>query len=80
MTHRPVSQLLVFVGLIAGLALMHLLWLPRLLRDRHVLEALEDPARAAKSRAMERRVAILGLTLGLIFGGLGVIAGMLAAG
>ena len=79
MTHRPVSQVLVFLGLIGGLALLHLLWLPRLLRDRHLLEALEDPARAARARAMEWRVAILGLTLGLIFGGLGVIAGMLAA-
>ena len=79
LTHRPVSQLLVFMGLIGGLALLHLFWLPRLLRDRHVLEALEDPVRAAKARAMERRVAIVGLTLGLIFGGLGVIAGILSA-
>ena len=78
MTHKPLSQVLVFVGLIGGLAMLHLLWLPRLLRDRHVLEALEDPVRAAKARAMERRVAMLGLTLGFICGGLGVIIGILA--
>ncbi len=50
MTHLPVSQLLVFVGFIGGLALLHLFWLPRLLRDRHVLEALEDPVRGRERR------------------------------
>jgi RNA polymerase sigma factor (sigma-70 family) len=76
LTRRAESQVLVFAGLIGGLAVMNLFWLPRLLRDRHVLEALEDPARAAKARATERRLAILGLTLGFVFGGLGVIAGL----
>jgi RNA polymerase sigma factor (sigma-70 family) len=69
MTEKPISSLLVFVVFFSTLTMMHLLWLPRLLRDRHVLEALEDPARAAKARAMERRVAWLGIGLGLLTGG-----------
>jgi hypothetical protein len=76
MTRNPISQVLVFVGFFGGLTAMHLVWLPRIVRDRHVLEALEDPVRAAKARAMERRVAILGLGLGLLTGGLGLLAGI----
>ena len=77
MTHRPISQVIVFTGFIGALAGFHMIWLPRLLRDRHVLEALEDPARAARARRMERRGAILGLTLGAILGSLGLLAGFL---
>lgn len=77
MTHRPDSQVLVFVMFFGTLTGFHLVWLPRITRDRHVLEALEDPARAARARATERRVMILGLTLGLLSGGLGLIAGIL---
>jgi RNA polymerase sigma factor (sigma-70 family) len=77
MTGRPISQVLVFVVFFSGLTMLHLVWVPRITRDRHVLEALEDPVRAAKARAMERRVAILGLGLGLLTGGLGLLAGIL---
>lgn len=77
MTEKPISQVLVFVGFISALTMFHLIWLPRIVRDRHVLEALEDPERAAKARAMERRVAILGLVLGALSGGAGLIAGIL---
>jgi RNA polymerase sigma factor (sigma-70 family) len=79
MTHKPISQVMVFVLFFSALTAMHLIWLPRITRDRHVLEALEDPVRAAKARAMERRVAFLGLGLGLLTGGLGLIAGILLA-
>lgn len=79
MTHKPISQVLVFVLFFGALTAMHLIWLPRITRDRHLLEALEDPVRAAKARAMERRVAFLGLGLGLLSGGLGLIAGILLA-
>jgi RNA polymerase sigma factor (sigma-70 family) len=78
-TRMPLSQAVVFLGFITGLAGLHAYWLPRILRDRHLLEALEDPVRAAKARRMERRAAILGWTLGIVCGGLGVIAGILAA-
>jgi RNA polymerase sigma factor (sigma-70 family) len=79
MTHKPISQVLVFVLFFSALTAMHLIWLPRITRDRHVLEALEDPVRAAKARAMERRVAFLGLGLGFLTGGIGLIAGILLA-
>ncbi|HWI16990.1 MAG TPA: sigma-70 family RNA polymerase sigma factor [Vicinamibacterales bacterium] len=79
MTHKPISQVLVFVLFFSTLTLMHLVWLPRITRDRHLLEALENPARAARARAMERRAALFGLGLGLLTGGMGVIAGLLLA-
>ncbi|MBY0493752.1 MAG: RNA polymerase sigma factor [Cyanobacteria bacterium] len=78
-TRMPISQAIVFLGFITGLAGLHAFWLPRILRDRHVLEALEDPVRAARARKMERRAAILGWSLGLLFGSLGMIIGILAA-
>lgn len=78
-TRMPWSSAFVFVGFILGLIGLHWYWLPRITRDRHVLEALEDPVRAAKARAMERRMAILGWTLGLICGTAGLIAGILMA-
>jgi Sigma-70, region 4 len=78
-TKLPWSSAFVFVGFIGGLAGLHWYWLPRILRDRHVLEALEDPVRAARARRMERRAAILGWTLGLITGTAGLIAGILLA-
>jgi hypothetical protein len=77
MTHRPISQVLVFTGFIGGLAGLHMIWLPRLLRDRHVLEALEDPVRAARARRMEWRTVVLALTLGAILGGLGILVGVI---
>lgn len=80
MTRQPMSQVLVFVGFIVGLAGLHLIWLPRIVRDRHALEALEDPVRAARARAIERRNAILGWSLGVLTGSLGLIAGILLAG
>jgi len=79
-TRLPWSSAVVFLGFILGLIGLHWYWLPRILTDRHVLEALEDPQRAARARIMERRLAILGWTLGLIFGTAGVIAGILLAG
>lgn len=77
MTEKPISQVLVFVGFISALAMFHLIWLPRILRERRVLEALEDPVRAAKARAMERRVALVGIVLGAVTGGIGLLVGLL---
>ena len=77
LTHHWSSQVATFAGFIAGLAFLHTFWLPRILRMRMELEAIEDPARAARARAAERRAAILGWTLGLTFGSLGLIAGLL---
>jgi RNA polymerase sigma factor (sigma-70 family) len=76
-TRQPWSVVVVFFGFLSGLAGLHLYWLPRILRDRHALEALEDPPRAARARAFERRAAMLGWALGLITGTAGLIAGLL---
>lgn len=77
LTHNPWSQVAVFTGFMLALAGLHVVWLPRIVRDRHALEAREDPVRAAQARAMERRARVLGWTLGLISGALGLVAGIL---
>jgi len=78
-TRQPWSQVATFAGFIVGLVGLHVFWLPRILRSRHETEALEDPVRAARARRMERRAAILGWGLGITFGTLGLIAGLLMA-
>lgn len=76
LTHSPWSQVVTFGGFNAGLAALYLVWLPRIIRDRQALEAQEDPVRAARLRARERRAAIIGWTLGLLFGTAGLVAGL----
>jgi RNA polymerase sigma factor (sigma-70 family) len=65
-----------FVVFIATLALLYTVWLPRILRRRFEAEMREDPARALARRRRERRMAIVGWTLGLTFGTLGLVLGM----
>lgn len=77
LTGEAWSQVATFATFIAALAGLHLVWLPRILRARRALEAQEDPARAAQARARERRMAILGWTLGLLCGTAGLVAGLL---
>ena len=77
LTQQTWSQVATFAVFIAGLASLYGVWLPRILQPRWALEALEDPARAARARAGERRAAILGWTLGLLCGTAGLIAGIL---
>ncbi len=75
-TQSPWSQIATFAGFITGLMGLHLLWLPRIVRARHEAEALADPIAAADARSAERRCAILGWSLGLLSGGLGLLAGL----
>jgi RNA polymerase sigma factor (sigma-70 family) len=70
------SPVVTFALFVAGLGSLHAFWLPRILRERHALEMLENPARARAARARERRAAILGWTLGLLSGTAGLIAGL----
>lgn len=77
LTRQPWSQVATFAGFIVSLVGLHWFWLPRILRTRHEQEAMEDPIRAARARAMERRAATLGWALGITFGTLGLIAGLL---
>jgi RNA polymerase sigma factor (sigma-70 family) len=65
-----------FVMFVAALGLLYGVWLPNILRRRFEAELREDPERAVASRRRERRLAILGWTLGLTFGSLGVVLGM----
>lgn len=79
LTQQAWSQVATFAGFTAGLVGLYAIWLPRILKSRFALEAIEDPARAANARVKERRAAILGWTLGLTCGTLGLIAGILLA-
>lgn len=79
LTQQAWSQVAVFAAFIAGLAVLYTIWLPRILRSRWALEASEDPEGAALARAKERRVAIIGWTLGVTCGTLGLLAGIFLA-
>lgn len=65
-----------FVLFIAVLLVQYTVWLPRILRRRFEAEMSEDPVRAVARRRRERRTAIIGWTLGLLFGTLGLVLGM----
>jgi RNA polymerase sigma factor (sigma-70 family) len=69
----PVATFVLFV---ATLGAFHAFWLPRIVAERHALERLEDPERARRARARERRAARLGWTLGLLCGTAGLLAGL----
>jgi len=79
LTQQAWSQVATFAVFVAGLASLYMVWLPRILKPRWALEAVEDPARADRARARERRAAVIGWTLGLTLGTLGLIAGILLA-
>lgn len=70
------APVVTFASFLAGLAALHLLWLPRIVRERHALEAIESPDEARRARARERRTARLGWTLGIVSGTAGLIAGL----
>jgi RNA polymerase sigma factor (sigma-70 family) len=74
LTQQKWSQVATFAVFIAGLAGLYTIWLPRILAPRWALEAAEDPDRAAQARARERRAAMIGWTLGLLSGTIGVAA------
>jgi RNA polymerase sigma factor (sigma-70 family) len=69
-----------FAAFIATLAVQYTVWLPRILRRRFEAEKREDPVRALARRRRERRTAIVGWTLGLTFGTLGLVLGMWFSG
>ena len=77
LTESRWAPVLTFALFILGLASFHAFWLPRIVRERHALEMIEDPVRARQARTRERRAAILGWTLGLLSGTAGLIAVLL---
>jgi RNA polymerase sigma factor (sigma-70 family) len=79
-THSPWAPILNFAGFIASLAVLHQVWLPRIIVRRLEQEMIEDPERARARRRVERRTAILGWSLGLAFGTLGLVLGLYFSG
>jgi RNA polymerase sigma factor (sigma-70 family) len=69
-----------FAAFIAALAWLQHAWLPRIVKRRFEAEAREDSARALALRRRERRTAVLGWSLGLTFGTLGLILGLWLSG
>ena len=65
-----------FTGFLLALAVLHHVWLPRILKRRFEAEMREDPIGALVRRRRERRYAIVGWTIGLVAGWLGLILGL----
>jgi len=68
-----------FVLLIATIAVLQHVWLPRIVRRRMEAEMRADPLRARERRQRERRQAIVGWTIGIVTGSLGLAAGLWSA-
>lgn len=64
-TRNDWLDLLIFAGFTLALALLHFVWLPRILRRRFEAQMRDDPSRARARRQRERRGATIGWTLGL---------------
>ncbi|MEM9556539.1 MAG: sigma-70 family RNA polymerase sigma factor [Acidobacteriota bacterium] len=73
----PVS---VFTGLVVALWALYLVWLPKLLYRRFLVEEQGDESAARRRLAARRRQAWIGLGLGTLGGSIGLIGGMLSAG
>lgn len=76
LTQSPWGPVTIFVAFVATLALLQLLWLPKIVKRRLEAEKLEDPIRYAAERKRARRYAILGWSLGLLGGSAGLVAGL----
>ncbi len=63
---------LAFLGLITGVGVMNLTWLPHILARRHAGEYARNRIAASIARREERRQAWVGIGLGLLFGGIGL--------
>lgn len=72
----PWAQVGVFAAFVVALALLQLLWLPKIVRRRLEAERREDPLRYAAEKRRQRWYAILGWSLGLLGGTAGLLAGL----
>lgn len=63
-TRSDWPDLLIFAGFTLALALLHFVWLPRILRRRFEGEMCENPTRALARRQRERHGATIGWALG----------------
>jgi RNA polymerase sigma factor (sigma-70 family) len=78
-THSRAWAVSWFLAFLAALAVLQHIWLPRIVRRRMDAEMRENPAAAIERRRRERRNAILGWTLGIVSGSLGLALGLWAA-
>jgi len=78
-THNPRWAILWFLMLLATVAVLQHVWLPRIVKRRMQAEMLRDPQWAAERRRKERRQAILGWTIGILGGSVGLAVGLWSA-
>ena len=76
----PLGAIVTFVVFYLGLIGVSFLWLPRIIRRRLAAELREDPERAARRHRRDRQLSWLGAILGLLFGGGGLIWGLIQSG
>jgi RNA polymerase sigma factor (sigma-70 family) len=76
LTRNPRVVIIWFLCFLATLAVLQHVWLPRIVRRRMEAEMRADPPRAQARRRQERRAAMLGWSLGIIFGSMGVAIGL----
>lgn len=70
------SQWATLASFIAILAVLRIVWLPRILGHRFEAEQLENPVHATVARRREGRYALLGWSLGVLAGTLGLLVAM----
>jgi hypothetical protein len=75
-THSRGWAILWFLAFLSALAILQNVWLPRIVRRRMEAEMRDNPVAALERRRRERRNAILGWTLGIVSGSLGLAAGL----
>jgi len=75
-THSRTWAVIWFLAFLAAIAILQHVWLPRIVRRRMEAEMRENPVAALARRRRERRNAILGWTLGIVSGSLGLSVGL----
>ncbi|HKE29828.1 MAG TPA: sigma-70 family RNA polymerase sigma factor [Bryobacteraceae bacterium] len=76
LTHNRLVVVAWFLCLLATLAVLEHVWRPRIVQRRMEAEMLADPEAAGARRRIERRAAVLGWTLGIGFGSMGLAIGL----
>lgn len=76
LTHSRAAVVAWFLCFLATLAVLEHVWRPRIVRRRMEAEMIEDPRGASERRRKERRAAVLGWTLGIVFGSMGLAVGL----
>ena len=75
-THSRAAVVAWFIAFIGALAVLQHVWLPRITSRRMQLEMHQDAQAAALKRRRERQQAMIGWTLGIVFGSMGLMLGL----